>query len=133
MGITCTARYLGLLSNNALWRANKGSWRPGDFNVGGSLGVPTKPPHPLDAWVTLLLAARPLARWQLQQWHLRLPVISKWLWLWSRLICPPSTHEGLNFLQTEHAIFIGVHCLEYSFVSSLKLLQRNRPVTVGVH
>jgi hypothetical protein len=42
---------------------------------------------------------------------------------WTRwLLCRGSAHECLNFLKSEHAIFVGVHCLEYSFVSSLKLL-----------
>jgi hypothetical protein len=42
-------------------------------------------------------------------------------------------HEGLDLLQGEAAIFVGVHCLEYPFVSRLKLLQRDGPVTISVH
>ena len=46
---------------------------------------------------------------------------------------PGSMHEGLDLLQGEAAIFVGVHCLEYPFVSRLKLLQRDGPVTISVH
>ena len=46
---------------------------------------------------------------------------------------PGSLHEGLDFLQGQDAIFVGVHCLENPLVGSLKLLQGDRPVTVAVH
>jgi hypothetical protein len=36
---------------------------------------------------------------------------------------PGSLHEGLHLLQSEAAIFVGIHCLEDSFVSRLKFLQ----------
>src|SRR6266542_1568687 len=44
-----------------------------------------------------------------------------------------SLHEGLHLLQSEAAIFIGVHRLEDAFVGRLKLLQRDGPITIGVH
>jgi len=34
-----------------------------------------------------------------------------------------SVHECLHLLQSEAAIFVGIHCLEDSFVSRLKFLQ----------
>jgi hypothetical protein len=36
---------------------------------------------------------------------------------------PGSVHERLHLLQGDDAIFVGIHCLEDSFVSRLKLLQ----------
>ncbi len=36
---------------------------------------------------------------------------------------PGPVHEGLHLLQSEVAIFVGIHCPEDSFVSRLKFLQ----------
>ena len=41
--------------------------------------------------------------------------------LWSRFTHP--WHEGLHLLQSESAIFVGIHRLEDFFVSGLKFLQ----------
>jgi hypothetical protein len=46
---------------------------------------------------------------------------------------PGSLHEGLDLLQGEAAILVGVHCSEDPLVSRLKLLQRDGPVTITVH
>src|SRR5215470_2518869 len=46
---------------------------------------------------------------------------------------PGSLHEGLDFVQGEATIFVRVHCFEDAFVSRLKLLQRDGPVTITVH
>jgi hypothetical protein len=46
---------------------------------------------------------------------------------------PGSLHEGLDLLQSEAAILVGVHCSEDPLVSRLKLLQRDGPVTITVH
>jgi hypothetical protein len=46
---------------------------------------------------------------------------------------PSSLHEGLDLVQGEAAIFVGVHSLEDPLVSRLKLLQRDGPVTITVH
>jgi len=46
-----------------------------------------------------------------------------WKALLPRNRSPGSLHEGLHLLQSEAAIFVGIHCLEDSFVSRLKFLQ----------
>jgi hypothetical protein len=47
--------------------------------------------------------------------------------------CPGSLDEGLDFLHRKHAVFVGIHRFEDPFVSRLKLLQGDGPITVAVH
>jgi hypothetical protein len=44
-----------------------------------------------------------------------------------------AVHEILHFLQGNCAIVVGIHGPEDTLLSRLKLLQRNRPVTISVH
>src|SRR5260221_4349530 len=46
---------------------------------------------------------------------------------------PASLPEGPDLVQGEAAILLRVHCLKDPLVSRLKLLQRDRAVTVSVH
>jgi hypothetical protein len=46
---------------------------------------------------------------------------------------PGSLHEGLDLLQGEATIFVGIHGFEDPLVSRLKLLQGDGPITVSVH